>query len=447
MQTPERITTLLDLAASFTGSGVWQQALPDRDLAILHGLAKSSVASGVVNRLRGLLTHESTSLEPFWVQDGAIETIGFDAARSVRVTETGDLRSTWYPRRAVHTADGFSRWADEDGLLVLMNGENPMLPDGSYSADIPGTWETWYAVPINQVGDVLALRCPDGTQLLAGSDFYRSEDRLLFREHPLTTSTDGSFLLVLRRPTNSLIAYSCGRDCTEATANHLAQALRHTPTAARLQAAARATAGLLTVSTQDVIVKTAELPVGVRYTGNLQDYLVPYDHKTLPVGTILPAGYCFGDGIKIQDRGQDGPDWWRSLDWSSGLSLDSCCPIKGITMPANPIRALSYSDGGTIRVKLYPHGTPQAVARYQAWCASIERRLPVGKHLAGVLGITTAGVEQQVDGLNLLFTHTWGRRVMVADLRESIRPNVVRMLRDLAPVTATLIIRRLPDLI
>lgn len=259
-------------------------------------------------------------------------------------------------------------------------------------------------------------------------------------------------MLVYRQPAQTPAAFSLMQDAPFERQSSVAQVCRRSPTIERLQAMLCDLAGLYRLKHDDIIQGYVRLDRGVRYSGLDRDYLVPYDHTPVEVGTDLPAGYVFGEGIALYSRGDAGENWWQNLDWSVGLSLNDVCPVPGITMPGRPIRALGYDDGGTVRVKLFPDGAPANVTRYQTWCRDQERRLPASKHLAPLLNardpgsMNGAGDELQVDGLELLFNQVWGRRAIVADIRRAIPARVIAALREWCPTTAVLLIRRLPDL-
>lgn len=458
-----KLTSFLDLADTTAGTGIWKQALPPEDLRSLLSMAQAPMGVGISERLQSLLAPDQVVRVPLVVHPDKVETIGMDAEKSVRIIEgytaaassdsvgTDHLRAVYYPRRTTHTHDGFAVWLDEAGLMVQLNGWRPLLPEPEAQV-ITTAWYTWYAVPCLTPETIQAIETDAGETLLLGLDFYRAEDRLIFREHPVGLCPGGRMTLVCRKQNASPLAFCLGLDGGYDLQASAVQVSRHVPTVERLQRMLCDLVGAFVLPHEEIIQAYMQLDRGIRYTGVTQDFLVPYDHTPIPVGTTLPAGYVFGELIKLHTRGGAGEDWWRALDWSVGLPLDDVCPVPGITMPGHPIRAVGYDDNGTIRAKLYPLGSPENLARYQTWCRNQERRLPADKCLAPLLDARDPGSMAQVndvlqvDGLALLFNQTWGRRAIIADIRASVPDRVLQALRQWCPTTAVLLIRRLPDL-
>jgi len=451
MKLPNALPDLVDTADSAAGTGCWREALPAEQLQLLTAISQGVLASGLLESCTNLTDATRLCRENLPVQLDTIEVIGMNLEKSVRILEasTGSepIRTMYYPRRASHTQDGEAGWLDEDGLQLFLNGTAPFLPDPRASVSATaGIWQTWYAVPYRGNLDITAIETPEGDTLLGGVDFYRSEDRLIFREHPLAFTRISSLTLLGWAAAPALAAYSVHQDGDQQTQRVIMQLCRRTATPARLQAAACQLAGAYVLREPDTIRSSAELDRGVRYRGLNREWIVPYDHPRVPNGTKLDAGFVFGDLVRLSWRGEQGPDWWRNLDWSGGLALDGLCPVPGITMPSRPIRAVSYNDSGTIRVNLFPEATPANLAKYQTWSRDQERRQPGQSRLLQHLGIEDPGIEVQIDGLALLFNALWGRRVIIADLRKSVPRRVETMLRQWCPTTAVLLIRRLPDL-
>jgi len=451
MRPPNIVPDLVDTADAAAGTGSWREALPPEQLQLLVAISQGVLATGLLESLTNLIDDKHLCRESLVVQLDTIEVIGMDMEKSVRITEAAveseSIRTMYYPRRASHTQDGTAGWLDEDGLQVFLNGTAPFLPAAEARvSETNGLWQTWYAVPYLGNLDINAIETPTGDTLLGGIDFYRSEDRLIFREHPLMFTRTSSLTLLGWAAAPALAAYSVQQDGDQATQQVITQLCRHAVTPERLQVAACQLAGAFVMQEPDTIQSSAELDRGVRYRGLHREWIVPYDHPRLAVGTEVGVGYVFGDLVRLSWRGTQGQDWWRNLDWSGGLPLAGLCPVPGITMPSRPIRAVSYDDSGTIRINLFPEAMPANLIKYQTWCRNQERRQPGSQQLATYLGIEDPGVEVQVDGLALLFNALWGRRVIIADLRVSVPRRVEALLRQWCPTTAVLLIRRLPDL-
>lgn len=437
--------SLLDTPTALLGDSIWREALGPQ-IRLLDALAQAGGSLQVLNRLQG---QESRTPELRIVELSAAVTdlIGMDVARSTVVTSTSDglnpLRSSMQPRRARHTLDEYTVWIDTDGYSVTSFNQYLLLPDTPrFVAEDTAAWQTWWVCACPEdLGEVVAVYTKDSV-LLAGLDFYRSLDRLLFRQHPAVLFEDGVLRVAARAPRMDNVAYTARVEGSMDVVQAAAVIMRQGPTVKRLQTLVDAMTGVIELREPGVVQQCIPLGAGARYVFEHQDLLVPFDHALLEPGTMLPAGYKFGEVIRLAEQGGQGPNWWRALNLSDGLLLDDVCPVKGITMPADPVRAVGYLDGDTVRVKLDVRGSPEQVERYQAFCRDVERRKE--SQLADLLGITTAGQTKYVDGLDLLFRHVFGRRVILVLARTDAPAHVLKTLRDMTPLSTCLLVHRLP---
>lgn len=439
-------TPYYDMPMHQLGSAPWRQALGDKPdlLHLLEQLAQGTVRTGLLSSLQSMVwggpQHQTRRLA---VQ--VVEVIGMDVTASARIIEgsdgTHDLQAVWMPRRVRHSNDSHVSWADEEGFWVTFLSNSILLPDPNTQSVTRDTaaWQTWWACQIPEdLGDLISIGSGQGL-LLSGVDFYRTGDRLLFREHPMLLFPDAHMTLTVVQDTLSPLAYAAGFEGRRNTVQEICRIKRLGPTPARLQALADTFTGVCRLAEPTHIVQIRPLPEGYRYTTDTGELLVPYEHVPPALGAHLPAGYQFGRGLTLRARGMDGPDWWRSVDLSAGISLDPWCPVKGLRMPSGTVRVDSYDDDGVVRAKLYLEGDPRAVTRFQAWCQSAERRLPASRHLAPALGINSAGVTKYVDGLDLLFNKMWGQDAIIVVGGSTVPRSLRQILQELIPLTAVLV--------
>lgn len=437
--------SLLDAPTALLGDSIWREALGDQ-ISLLDALAQAGGAHSL-NRLQSM-ENDTPELRVIELSALVTDLIGMDVARSTVVTSTSDgvmpLRSTMHPRRARHTHDDQVAWFDTDGCAVTSFEQLLLLPDvPRFVAEDTAAWQTWWVCACPEdLGEVVAIRVPTGV-LLAGLDFYRSLDRLLFRQHPAVLFADGIIRACVREVQQDNVGYSVRMERSMAAIQATAEIMRSGPTLKRLQHLADVMTGVVVLPESGTVQQRKSLPNGTRYVMDTFDVVVPYDHPEVAVGAWLPAGYKFGETIRLVEQGTQGPNWWRALNLSAGVSLDEVCPVKGVRIPAESIRAVSFLDGSVVRVRLDVLGEPEQVRRYQAFCLAVERRKT--SQLTTLLGVTTAGQTLYVDGLDLLFRHVLGRRVIMVLLRPGAPRRILQTLRNLAPLSTCLISHQIPD--
>lgn len=426
------------------GAGPWRQALGDK-MFLLEQLSQGTTRTGLLPSLQGLLRggpqHRVRSV-PVLV----VEVIGMDVSASVTYIEgsdgTQDLLAVWTPRRVKHTNDGHNTWADEDGFWVTLLSNTLLLPDPNTQSVTPDTaaWQTWWVCQIPEdLGEVVSIQSASGP-LLAGLDFYRTRDRILFREHPVTLFPTASMNMTVIQDEVSPLAYAAGCEGPRTTVEEVCRIKRLGPTPARLQKLADVFTGTVRTDRPMTIQRIIPLPEGFRYLlADGGELVVPYDHTPAAINTMLPVGYQFGRGLTLYSRGALGPDWWRAADLSAGISLDPWCPVKGLRMPAGTVRVDSYDDAGTVRVRVQVEGEEAAVTRFQYWCQTAERRLPASRHLAPALGIVSAGVTQFVEGMDLLFNKLWGSDAILITGGSTVPKALRALLQDLVPLQSVLV--------
>lgn len=440
--------SLLDTPLHLLGSGHWREALRS-GLPQLEALAQLPASLRLPSCLQGVES-SPVGLQTIKIRLQHQETIGMDLQASVQVVQGSDgsatLRSSFMPLRVRHTFDGFLEWQDQDGYSILTQDGSLLVPetDAQVRGQSGGLWQTWWTVSCPEdMPEVVGAESDQGT-LLAGVEFHHTSDRLIFRIHPDILFPDGFIRLLTWQPDLDQASFSTGLDGSSRVLSAVSACQRRGPTVARLQDLADALLATTVSPITGVIQSVIQLPTGCRYVLDTGDVLVRRDHEYLEVGATIAAGQVVGRQLELHQQGQQGSDWWRNLDLSSGLSLDTICPVPGLTMPAGPVRVTSYSDSGVIRVHVWPEGQPEAVERYQAWCQSSSRRLPESRGLAAALGMGTAGLTQYPDGLGLLFRLQLGSSAVVARHTPDVPRRVLQALQEFCPLSAVLLFHRTP---
>jgi hypothetical protein len=343
-----------------------------------------------------------------------------------------------------HSLDNTTPWLGEDGDLITALGAWLLLPlPGARVSDtLRTTTQTWYTLPYKAPGELCSIRTQDGSLLLAGVDFVCAFGLLFFQEHPASMFPGGVFWCSSLLSSVSPTASVNGVDAPAVRGGALAVLLRKTPTTARLEFAVNATLGIVTLPQDGQLITITQLPVGVRYSFTWGDLLCEYEHDILTVGVSYTAGTQVGALVRLYERGTQGIDWWRALDWTWPVSLRWLCPAdRNLEISNRSVRAEGYTLSGATCVKFYIDGTPASLQKYWSWCAQAEisaDRTRMATRLSLSAGDTT-----DVDMLGLLFELV-GPRAIVVDIKASAGDRAWVMLRRYAPTTAVFLPRFLP---
>jgi hypothetical protein len=369
-----------------------------------------------------------------------------ESAQDVQMTVNGQpMHVVVYPRRALHSQDGASIWADEDGVwlfqdgLLLLDGDDTYVPPDDTAA-----WQTWYVLHWAPDMQAVMIDSPSGP-LLPGLDFFQTADRLLLRQHPRQVCPSGKMVILTKTPSSASESYCLRSELPTDQMQASAATLRKNPTVARLQSWLDAETGVIRAPVSGSIDQVSSLEHGCRYVCAGADWFVPYDHKELQAGAVVTEGRAFGASMDLTEQGTNGPDWWRALDWSAGLSLDGLTPFQGLAVPPGMLLATAIDVAGVVRVRLTINGDPSVITRWQQWSLYAEQvRYSSSSPLATLLGFDTAGQTKMVDGLALLFNGLWGRKAVVLSVRGAYNSVLIQELRARMPMTSLLIVQRLP---
>lgn len=214
----------------------------------------------------------------------------------------------------------------ENGLFLLFNDP---AADGSLLLTARDLYPK-YLIPFPADIDPVAILGP--RDLVAGLDFQKGDGWLLFHEAPDVLFPDRRILMrVAHTQQRSALSYTMQLDGVFSSGFHVARYLRDMQSVRSLQLAIAETAGAAIIPWTSVLQRIQKHGSDTIYTFKDGIVRVWYPHTPLVVGVEYAAESIVGDVVSITgDTGE--ADWWRSIDWTPGLSLDGICPFKNLSL-------------------------------------------------------------------------------------------------------------------
>lgn len=253
-------------------------------------------------------------------------------------------------------------------------------------------------------------------ELVCGCDFVCTPGLVHFFEDPthLFKLPYVTVACAEVRP-STLLGYTLKTDVKGPDMRPVARYFREAQTAATFQAAIACAAGLVVLPADSILELVLPLPVGYRYV--FKDYVLEarYPHTALTAGNAYLKDHVVGDHVRVTGGGHSRPQWYRDLDWSAGLSLDSFSPFKGLTAADGQRRAYTTDQitDGKYHVRIQLDGDPAVQEKF--WTRVAAAELNTGRYLCDVLGIVGEG-ETQVNPVDVFFESGLVRNALVVDL-------------------------------
>lgn len=412
----------------------WTETLRPADRPVVAAMSRTALVHGALShtadRLQAGLQGTRVPLlqVPFTVDLLKITPMGGDMAARTRIVTDGfelvrrPWRDNWTQRGGAFAGQHGAE--DVNGVpLVSVDGTQDFMlfpgGDPTYRLD-RADWlqQPTFVVPVPESRHYEVLQTPSGRLLVAGVDFYRGGfEALVFREDPRTLFPDGAGVLVSGWDDPvSLYSQALGVDTVPGP--HIWRWVRGSAQSPAAFAKAIAEAAGLTVVPEDAVV-TARYDLGqgcVRYLAGNRILEVPYLHTALAVGSTLAAGDIIGNGVSVYAGSMDSA-WYRALEWTSGLSLDTLCPVQGVTVPDRVVTAeIVSAAGGHNRLELVLDGTDDALEDYWTYVRATEDLS--GFYLADMLlALEDIGDQARINALDFYMTSMLAEYLMVVDLR------------------------------
>lgn len=299
----------------------------------------------------------------------------------------------------------------EGGVLVAF----PMPGFTVASSDTTSVLRPRWLVPIQEEIEPVRILSLKG-ELMCGCDFVTTPGLLHFFEDP-TKLFRMPYVPVACSEFQpfTMLRYSLKLDAAVSDVGPVSRYFREAQTAKTFQAAIACASGLTVLPSESRLNLVLPLPVGYRYV--FADYVVEarYAHTPLTPGTTYLRNHVVGDQVRVTGGSYDRPMWYRDLDWSQGLSLDSLSPFKGLVAADGQRRAyttdLIHGDKYHVRIQLDGDETTQD----RFWTRVAAAELNTGRYLCDVLGLVGEG-ETQVNPVDVFFKNGLVRNAIVVDL-------------------------------
>lgn len=330
------------------------------------------------------------------------------------VTMLDDLIITFRANRQTAVAEGVLFTDDTGTILSAENGDYLIWPGVTPESEssCPPDYRPVWLLPWTEDLEPYALQGPDGP-LLAGIDFQKKGNVLVCFRSPVILFPDRTIVMLTGRQAHrSLHSFTLKLDDTFGPTNEIMDWVRDKQSLLSFQLALARSCNRVICPDDVVITSVTVLPEGTKYGFDGGEMLVPYAHTQLQRDQHVPKNTIIGGGISVF---KPGPGvWWRSVNWTSGLSLDGLCQVQGLTVPDMPI---SLTDDKAYPV---PDGSAQAIAAYHTCLA-------LGEKVSGKLLTTIGTPGSRVNGIDYYFTNLLGSRALLVQL--DLDPDSVRRIR------------------
>ncbi len=274
---------------------------------------------------------------------------------------------------------------------------------------VPPPYDTW-EFPVPDITP-LAFQTKAGKRIL-GADYEFNNGVVVFREsvYPVFDFPRVQ-VFAYQENTFNLQNYALSLEVATDNVQEVARYYRSNQTAVQFQKAIAVAAGYVVLQ----FTGTLQARIGDLYVFDTGVVRVPYVHDLLTVGTLYPEGTVVGGMVTV--TASTGGVWWRNLDWSQGLSLDSLIPFQGLSVPDSN-QLVSTTTQSTVRSGKYHVSAPlvgSATVQEKFWAhqAAAEDRCNV--FISTALGLT-AGTSININLVDLFFQYL-GHKALIIDLK------------------------------
>lgn len=319
----------------------------------------------------------------------------------------------------------FTENTDAYEVLAAETGQYLLWPVHGETLYVPSNYRQDWFLPWEETLDPMVLGNAAGDLFVAGVDFTRSGNVLVFFQHPLKAFPGRRIHVVSAlRDQRALHSFTMKLDGVYGPTDYVAAWLRDRQSPLSFKLALAQVSGRVICPADTIIQATAPYAEGQLYICDGFELRVPYAHTALAAGASLEKDTVIGGGVEVF-KGPAASGWWRAMDWPTGLSLDTLCPIQGLTVPDKQIRleAVSSTVPGKLHTRAALEADAAALALYWQWTASAE--IATGVWLADALSFANAGDTLNVNGLDFFFEYVLGARAMVVRLAADLDPTAL----------------------
>jgi hypothetical protein len=339
------------------------------------------------------------------------------------------------------------KYPPEDYIVQTLDGEYILYPTPSAddSFVIPKDWiQTLHITPVERGLSIRGIISKYGL-MLHGIDFLQRGIFLLFKEDPFTIFPDG-IVPVLSADKTKRPLHSFYLSTDYGSSELIAKYKKRASTPENFKIAAASAAGLAILPESGTLLNITKTAQGYTYSFTFGDITVNYPHDKLTINEFYQKGHLIGAGFKIKNGRKDPFNkWWRSFDWSSGLSLDGLCPFEGLTVNDSPQVFTAYAQTGNKLHVRFPTTTDSELDD-KFWAHVKQCEIWSNKYLNDVIGLTYLNETALINPLDFLFEHLLEDRSIVVELDRKLLGDstyfaLKAFLKNEKPVGYVLIIR------
>ena len=256
-------------------------------------------------------------------------------------------------------------------------------------------------------------------RLVTGADFSFFDQILTLRQDPATLfSLPAIQVLCAKRSQRSAFTYPLLLEVDTPFVQEVAQYFRNNQSASQFQRAVAVAAGYAVMPCDGTVLQVQpNTIIGAKYVFADRIIDTNYDHTFLTVGQFVPEGTVIGGLVNVWAPSNGAPQWYRTINWSAGLSLDHISAFKGITVPDSNVLAttttasIAYPSSYHSQMSLL--GDPTVLAKF--WYHQAAAEDLCGNFLAPSLGLASPGTTT-VNPLDIFFQVILGTRALVLQL-------------------------------
>lgn len=289
---------------------------------------------------------------------------------------------------------------------IVVTDKSPGEDPTPYYPNTTPSEDLFYVIPFTKNIKVLSI-LSKYEEMVTGVHFYHSNNHLWFRKNPKDLFTNNTIhILFGNSETVSFLNYPLKSYDVSINTSYLSDYYRNEQSPRKFILALAAAMRLPIITETSVLIDRKVFGDRTVYYFDNETITVDYDHTPLEVGKVYFADTLIGDPIKFHTYTTRSPEWYRDLDWSSGLSLDNLTKYKGLLLPDELRTAtLVEKDGDNIHVRIDIDYSNQTI--FDNYWEDVKRReKETGYYLNNIIGFSPSdaiGSTKQVNPLEVYF--------------------------------------------
>lgn len=252
---------------------------------------------------------------------------------------------------------------------------------------------------------------------IQGEDFVTTLGAIVTPHDPLLAFPDGKITCqMLQRTAPSWMDYILGVDDMDSSGKFVARYYRDSQNPGTFRSAIAEASGLTVLPWDAYLQEVTAFGRYTYYRFDLGLLVTNYPHTPMTAGAFYEEGTIIGEGVKVYSQPQGGNwGWFRELDWSAGMSLDTLTPFLGLTVPDRPCRAYATSEtDGNIHARIQIEGDQDVQDKYWNYVAYGENTTL--NYLNTVINLASVNDVKYVNPLDIYWQYFLAQNAIVIEL-------------------------------